>query len=209
MSNQLNDDGLNFLFCKARTSNGWSNKPVTDDILRQLYYTVKRGGSSANCSPVQILFLRTPEEKHRLLPALAPGNVDRTMIAPVTAIIGYDGKFYEQLPWRTPHVDDRSWFADTPELAQMAARGNGSLQGAYFVISACALGLVCKPIAGFDDAKVDLEFFAAEQRTNFEQEYSPDRHIKTSFLCNFGYGDPAKFHRRDPPPDFDEVGELL
>ena len=210
MSNQLNDDSLDVLFSKARTNNGWADKPVTDDILRQLYDVIKWGGrSSLNCSSMRILFLRSQEEKKRLLPALAPSNVDSTMIAPVTAIIGNDGKFYEQLARRFQRTDSRSWFANMPELTRVSARRNSSLQCAYFMIAAYSLGLDCGPMSGFDDAKVDHEFFPAEQRANFELEYLPDSHIKTSFLCNLGYGDPAKFYTRDIPPDFAEAGELL
>ena len=205
MTNQINDDGFDLLFCQSRTNNAWSNKPVTDDILRQLYDVMKWGRTSVHCLPVRILFLRTQEEKQRLLPALAPGNVDRTMVAPVTAIIGYDGKFSEQLARRFPRANARSWFANKPELAQVTTRGNSSLQGAYFMIAACALGLDCRPMAGFDDAKVDHEFFPAEQRTNFEMEYFQDNHIKTSFLCNLGYGDPTKFHTRGLGHDFDDA----
>ena len=185
------------------------NKPVSDDILRQLYDLMKWGPTSANCSPARILFLRTPEAKQRLLPALSAGNVDKTMTAPVTAIIGYDGKFYEQLPKLFPHADARSWFVSTPELAEVTARRNSSLQGAYFMIAARALGLDCGPMSGFDNAKVDHEFFPAQQRMNFELEYFPDSHIKTNFLCNLGYGDPAKLFSRSRRLDFDEACKLL
>src|SRR5258706_10867878 len=121
MSTTLNDEGLDLLFRKARTHNGWLNKPVSDDTLLQLYELMKWGPTSANCCPARILFLRTPEAKQRLLPALAPGNVDKTMAAPVTAIIRYDGKFFEKLPKLFPQVDARAWFADTPELAEATA----------------------------------------------------------------------------------------
>jgi 3-hydroxypropanoate dehydrogenase len=209
MSAQLNDEGLDLIFRQARTHNGWQNKPVPDDILRQLYDVMKWGPTSANCSPARILFLRTPESKQRLLPALAPGNVDKTMSAPVTAVIGYDGKFFEQLPKLFPHADARSWFADTPELAEVTARRNSSLQGAYFIIAARALGLDCGPLSGFDHAKVDHEFFPAEKRADFPYEDFPDSHIKTNFLCNIGYGDPSKLFPRSPRLSFDEACKLL
>jgi 3-hydroxypropanoate dehydrogenase len=209
MSNQLTGEGLDLLFRNARTHSAWLDKPVSDDILHQLYDIMKWGPTSANCSPARILFLRTLEAKQRLLPALAPGNVDKTMTAPVTAIIGYDGKFYEQLPKLFPHADARSWFANTPELAEVTARRNSSLQGAYFMIAARALGLDCGPMSGFDNAKVDHEFFPAEIRPNFEMEYFPDSHIKANFLCNIGYGDPAKLFPRSPRLDFDEACKLL
>jgi 3-hydroxypropanoate dehydrogenase len=209
MSNQLGDEGLDLLFRKARTHNAWLEKPVSDDILRQLYDVMKWGPTSANCSPARILFLRTSEAKQRLLPALASGNVEKTMTAPVTAIIGYDGKFYEKLPKLFPHADARAWFADTPELAEVTARRNSSLQGAYFIIAARALGLDCGPMSGFDQTKVDHEFFPAANQPNFEYEYFPDSHIKTNFLCNLGYGDPAKLFPRSPRLDFDEACKLL
>ena len=163
MSTTLNDEGLDLLFRKARTHNGWLNNPVSDDTLRQLYELMKWGPTSANCCPARILFLRTPEAKQRLLPALASGNVEKTMSAPVTAIIGYDGRFYEHLPKLFPHADARSWFVNTPELAEVTARRNSSLQGAYLMFAARCLGLDCGPMSGFDHAKVDHEFFPSGQ----------------------------------------------
>jgi 3-hydroxypropanoate dehydrogenase len=209
VSEQLDKTGLDLLFRNARTFNAWSDKPVSDELLKQLYDLMKWGPTSANCCPARILFLRTPEAKQRLLPALAPGNVDKTMSAPVTAIIGYDGKFYEQLPKLFPHADARAWFADTPELAEVTARRNSSLQGAYFIMAARALGLDCGPLSGFDQSKVDHEFFPAESRPDFEYEYFPDSHIKTNFLCNLGYGDRSQLFPRSPRLDFDEACKLL
>jgi 3-hydroxypropanoate dehydrogenase len=209
MHKPLNDEGLDLLFREARTHNGWQEKPVSDDILRQLYDIMKWGPTSANCCPARVLFVRTPEGKQRLLAALAPGNVEKTIGAPVTAIIGYDGKFYEQLPKLFPHADARSWFVDTPELAEVTARRNSTLQGAYFIMAARALGLDCGPMSGFDHAKMDHEFFPAQQQPNFEYEYFPDSHIKSNFLCNIGYGDPAKLFPRSPRLAFDEACKLL
>jgi 3-hydroxypropanoate dehydrogenase len=209
MSNQLNDEGLDLIFRQARTHNAWLAKPVGDDLLRKLFDLMKWGPTSANCSPARILFVRTLEAKARLLAALAPGNVEKTRAAPVTAIIGYDGKFYDKLPKLFPHVDARSWFVDTPELAEVTARRNSSLQGAYFIIAARSLGLDCGPMSGFDQAKMDHEFFPAAQKTNFEYEYFPDSHIKTNFLCNLGYGDPAGLMPRSPRLDFDEACKLI
>lgn len=209
MNQQLNEEGRDLLFRKARTHNAWVDKPVSDDTLRQLYELMKWGPTSANCCPARILFLRSKEAKERLRPALSPGNVDKTMSAPVTAIIGYDAKFYEQLPKLFPHADARSWFADTPELAEVTARRNSSLQGGYFIMAARALGLDCGPMSGFDQAKVDHAFFPAEKRPDFAYEYFPDSHIKTNFLCNLGYGDPAKLFPRSPRLDFDEACKLL
>jgi 3-hydroxypropanoate dehydrogenase len=135
--------------------------------------------------------------------------VEKTRTAPVTAIIGYDGKFYEKLPKLFPHTDARAWFADTPELAEVTARRNSSLQGAYFIMAARALGLDCGPMSGFDHVKVDHEFFPAEKRETFEYEFFPDSHIKTNFICNLGYGDASKLMPRSPRLDFDEACKLL
>ncbi len=209
-SHQLDAAGLDLLFREARTHSAWLDRPVSDDLLRQIYDLMKWGPTSANCAPARILFLRTPEAKQRLLPALAPGNVEKTLAAPVTAIIGYDGRFYEQLPKLFPHADARAWFANTPELAEVTARRNSSLQGAYFMLAARALGLDCGPLSGFDHARVDHEFFPAEQPPpDFEYEYFADSHIKTNFLCNLGYGDPVKLFPRSPRLDFDEACKLL
>ncbi|MDH4871122.1 malonic semialdehyde reductase [Pseudomonas sp. BN515] len=210
MSKRLSEEGMDLLFREARTYSAWLEKPVSDDTLRELYDLMKWGPTSANCSPARILFLRTPEAKHRLLPALAPGNVDKTMAAPVTAIVAYDLKFYEQLPKLFPHTDARAWFANTPELAGLTARRNSSLQGAYFMLAARAVGLDCGPMSGFDNALVDHEFFPADGRADaFQLEHFPDSQVKSSFLVNLGYGDPSKLHARAPRLDFDEVCKLL
>lgn len=211
INNKLSEEGLDLLFREARTHNAWLDQPVSDDTLRQLYDLMKWGPTSVNCCPARILFLRTPEAKQRLLPALAPGNVDKTMSAPVTAIIAYDGRFYEQLPKLFPHADARSWFVETPELAEVTARRNSSLQGAYFIMAARSLGLDCGPLSGFDQSKVDHEFFPrpAKAAVSIDQEYFPDSHIKTNFLCNIGYGDAAKLYPRSPRLEFDEACKLL
>ncbi len=210
MSKLLSEEGQDLLFRQARTHNEWLAKPVSDETLRQLYDLMKWGPTSANCCPARILFLRTPEAKKRLLPALAPGNVDKTMAAPVTAIIGYDIKFYELLPKLFPHADARAWFVDKPELAEVTARRNSSLQGAYFMIAARALGLDCGPMSGFDNAKVDHEFFpAGAAQEAFQLEYFPDSHVKSNFLCNLGYGDSTKLFPRSPRLEFDEACKLL
>ncbi len=210
MNKRLSEEGMDLLFREARTHSAWLNQPVSDETLRQLYDLMKWAPTSANCSPARILFLRTPEAKRRLLPALAPGNVEKTMAAPVTAIIAYDVKFYELLPKLFPHADARSWFSDTPELALTTARRNSSLQGAYFIIAARSLGLDCGPMSGFDNAKVDHEFFPADPKDNaFQLEYFADSHVKSNFLCNLGYGDPAKLFPRSPRLEFDEACKLL
>ncbi len=210
MSKRLSDEGRDLLFRAARTHGAWLDRPVADETLRELYDLMKWGPTSVNSSPARIVFLRTPEAKERLRPALAPGNVDKTMAAPVTAIIAYDVKFYERLPKLFPHADARAWFADTPELAESTARRNSSLQGAYLMIAARAVGLDCGPMSGFDNAKVDHEFFpAGAARGEFAQEYFADSHIKSNFLCNLGYGDPVKLFPRGPRLDFDEACQLL
>lgn len=210
MSKRLSDEGIDLLFRQGRTHNGWLPTPVSDNVLRELYDLMKWGPTSVNCSPARILFLRTPEAKQRLLPALSPGNIEKTMSAPVTAIIAYDGKFYEKLPKLFPHTDARAWFVDTPELAEVTARRNSSLQGAYFMLAARAVGLDCGPMSGFDQALVDHEFFPAiGAHPDLQQEHFSDSHVKTNFLCNLGYGDPAKLHPRSPRLDFDEACKLL
>lgn len=210
MSKPLNDEGLDLLFRQARTYSAWLDKPVSDETLRQLYDLMKWGATSANCCPARLVFLRSEEAKRRLLPALAPGNIDKTMAAPVTVIIAYDLKFYERLPQLYPHTDARAWFADMPELAGITARRNSSLQGAYLMLAARALGLDCGPMSGFDNAMVDHEFFPADGRANaFQLEHFPDSQVKSNFLCNLGYGNPAKVHPRSPRLDFDEACKLL
>jgi 3-hydroxypropanoate dehydrogenase len=196
MNQRLSDEALDVLFRKARTHNVWLDKPVDDDTLRQVYDLMKFGPTSANCSPARILFLRTREAKQRLLPALSPGNVDKTMAAPVTAIIAYDLKFYEKMPKLFPHnLGMRDTFANSPQVAEHAFR-NGTLQGGYFIIAARALGLDCGPMSGFNNAKVDEEFFSGSE-------------VKSNFLCNLGYGDPSKLFPRSPRLDFDEACKLL
>ncbi|AYH45727.1 malonic semialdehyde reductase [Azoarcus sp. DN11] len=211
MSSILNEEGRDLLFRNARTHNAWLDKPVSDATLRELYDLLKWGPTSVNCCPARIVFLRTPEAKARLLPAMAPGNLEKTRSAPVTAIIGYDGRFYDMLPKLFPHTDARAWFVDTPELAEVTARRNSSLQGAYFIMAARAVGLDCGPMSGFDQAKVDHEFFPAAPKdgSGFSQEYFPDSHVKTNFICNLGYGDATKLHPRSPRLAFDEACKLL
>ena len=191
----LADTGLDLIFRKARTHNGWLDKPVADDTLRALYDLLKWGPTSANCSPARFVFVRSHEGKERLRPALSAGNLDKTMAAPVTAIVGYDLSFHERLPQLFPHADARSWFAGKDELIRTTAFRNGSLQGAYLIIAARALGLDCGPMSGFDNAKVDAEFF-------------PSSSVKSNFLCNLGYGDPAKLFDRSPRLAFDEACRL-
>jgi len=210
LSDNLNDNAFDVLFRNARSHNGWLNKPVTDDMVRKLYDLAKWGPTSANSSPARFLFLRTKEAKERLRPALAPGNVDKTMAAPVTAIIAYDLRFYEKLTKLSPAAPQfRDMFANNPELADSTAKRNSALQGAYLIIAARALGLDCGPMSGFDNAKVDEEFFGENVKNQaIYKEFVPGT-IKSNFLCNIGYGDPASVRPRAPRLDFGEACLLL
>ena len=187
---------LHQLFLDARTHNGWRDQPVTDAELEHLFDLLKMGPTSANCSPARFLFVRTPEAKARLLPCMAAGNVEKTRAAPVTAIIGYDLEFYEKLPQLFPHTDARSWFAGKPDLIASAAFRNGSLQGGYLILAARAIGLDCGPMSGFDNARVDAEFWAGTA-------------VRTNFICNLGHGDPSKLMPRSPRFRFDEACRIL
>lgn len=211
MKHPLNDAALDQLFREARTYNAWLNQPVSDETLRRLYDLMKWGPTSANCSPARLLFLRTPEAKARLRPALAPGNVDKTMAAPVTAILAYDELFYEQLPRLFSHNPGmRDFFANSPELAESTAFRNGTLQGGYFILAARSLGLDCGPMSGFDNEKVDQEFFPVPMgREDRAPEVWLESRIKSNFLCNLGYGDPAGLYPRNPRLEFDEACRLL
>ncbi|MDJ0971143.1 MAG: malonic semialdehyde reductase [Kiloniellales bacterium] len=196
MSDILNDAGLDLLFRDARTHNGWTDKEVSDVLLQAVFDLAKMGPTSANCSPQRIVYVKTQAGKEKLKPALMAGNVEKTMAAPVTAILGYDLEFYEQLPKLFPHTDARSWFLGNDDLIEATAFRNGSLQGAYFILAARALGLDCGPMSGFDNAMVDQAFF-------------PDGKVKSNFICSLGYGDPSKLFPRSPRFDFDEVCKIL
>jgi 3-hydroxypropanoate dehydrogenase len=191
------DDSLDLLFRKARTHNAWLDKPVDDTLLARIYDLAKMGPTSANMSPMRIVFVKSQAAKERLKPALMGGNVDKTMSAPVTAIIAMDLHAYEHLPRLFPHADLKAHFKTMPEtvLESMALR-NSSLQGAYFILAARSLGLDCGPMSGFDNAKVDAEFFAGTT-------------IKSNFLCNLGYGDSNKLYPRTPRLDFAEACQIL
>jgi 3-hydroxypropanoate dehydrogenase len=211
MSNVLSDEGLDLLFREARTHTAWQNQPVTDQTLRQLYDLLKWAPTSANGNPARFVFLRTKEAKERLLPALAAGNVDKVKAAPVTAIIAYDLNFYENMPKLFPHNPGmRDHFAGAPELVDVTARRNSSLQGAYLILAARALGLDCGPMSGFDNAKVDEEFFGAGScNQGADEEFFAKGHLKSNFLCNLGYGDASELHPRAPRLTFDEACTLL
>ncbi len=192
----LSDDGLDLIFRRARTHRAWLDRAVPDDLLRRVYELAALGPTSANCSPMRLLFAKTREAKERLRPCLSPGNVDKTMQAPVTAIVGYTLEFYEELPRLFPTADMRALFVGKPDFIAATAFRNGSLQGAYLMLAARSLGLDCGAMSGFDNAKVDAEFF-------------PDGRVKSNFLCNLGYGDPAKLPPRPPRFPFDEVCRVI
>ena len=192
----LDSAALDQIFRAARTHNGFSG-PVSDDDLRAIYDLAKMGPTSANSQPARFVFVRTPAAKARLRPALSPGNLDKTMAAPVTVIFAYDLEFYDNLPRTFPQADARSWFAGAPPAhIERAALLSGTLQAAYFILAARALGWDTGPMSGFDNAKVDAEFF-------------PDGKWKSNFLCNLGRGDPARVYPRNPRLAFDEACRLL
>ena len=180
------------LFDNARTHNGWQPVPVPEATLRQLYDLLKWGPTSANCSPARFIFVTTPEGKAKLLEGMAPGNVEKTRAAPVTVIVGMDMAFYEKLPQLFPHVDARAWFVGNQPMIDATAFRNGSLQGAYLILAARALGLDCGPMSGFDPARVDADFWAGTT-------------VKTNFICNLGHGDASKLMPRSPRLTFDEA----
>jgi 3-hydroxypropanoate dehydrogenase len=192
----LESASLAQLFTEARTHNAFMDKPVPDELLQKAIELAKMGPTSANQSPMRVLFLRSPAAKERLRPALAPGNLDKTMRAPIVAITAYDEKFYEHLPFLMPHVDAKSWFSGDPVKAARSAFQNGTLQVAYLLIALRALGLDTGPMTGFDNAKVDAEFF-------------PEGHVKSNVLINVGYGDATKLFPRNPRLSFDQMAKIL
>ncbi|HTW27091.1 MAG TPA: malonic semialdehyde reductase [Acetobacteraceae bacterium] len=192
----LDAAALEALFHAARTHNAWTSEPISDDTLRELYDLARMAPTSANSSPARFVFLRTPEAKERLRPALSEGNVAKTMVAPVTVIVAYDPQFFDFLPRLFPHADARAWFAGNEALAEETAFRNGTLQGGYLILAARALGLDCGPMSGFDRARVDAEFLA-------------DLGWKSNFLINLGHGDPSGLFPRSPRLEFNEACELL
>jgi len=192
----INDEALDIIFRNARTQNKWLDKPVSNAMLMAIYDLMRWGPTSANNSPARIVFLTTAEAKDRLKPHLSEGNRAKTMSAPVTAIIGYDVDFHEHLPRLFPHNQDaKNWFAN-PVLRETTAFRNGTLQGAYFIVAARAVGLDCGPMSGFDNAGVDKEFFAGTA-------------IKSNFICSLGYGDPTGLFPRSPRLAFDEACKII
>ena len=197
MKNPLPDEALAQIFHQARTYNGWLDKPISDEQLREIYDVSKWGPTSANGSPARFVFIRSAEAKERLRPVLSSGNVDKTMAAPVTVIVAYDLLFYEKLPALFPHKPSmRDLFGSNAQLAEETARRNSSLQGAYLIIAARALGLDCGPMSGFDNARLDGEFF-------------PGGVVKSNFLCNIGYGDPSSYTTRLPRLEFDDACTII
>jgi 3-hydroxypropanoate dehydrogenase len=194
--NSLDDHALDQIFREARTHIAWLDRPVSDELLRQAVELAKMGPTSANCLPMRIVFVRSKEAKERLRPALAPGNVDKTMAAPATAIIGYDLEFCELLPRLFPRSDMRQAFVGKPDLIKDTAFRNSSLQGAYFILALRSLGLDTGPMSGFDNAKVDAEFFSGTA-------------VKSNFLINIGHGDPAKLFPRSPRLTFEEIARIV
>ncbi|WP_233855607.1 malonic semialdehyde reductase [Paraburkholderia sp. HD33-4] len=192
----LSDQALAQLFRDARTHNGWQNKPIDDAVLRELMELVLLGPTSANSSPGRFVFVRTPEGKEKLRPALSAGNLEKTMAAPVTVIVAMDMAFYEHLPKLFPHADARSWFVGNERLIADTAFRNSTLQGGYLILAARALGLDTGPMSGFDQAKVDEAFFAGTT-------------VKSNFLINLGYGDPSKLFARSPRFSFDEAARIV
>lgn len=196
MSKILSDEGLDLIFRAARTHRAWRDETVSDVLLEAVYDLAKMGPTSGNCSPMRLVFVRSAEAKERLRPALDAGNLEKTMRAPVTVIVGHDMEFYEKLPRLSPHVDARSWFVGNDPLIAETAFRNGSLSGAYFMLAARALGLDCGPMSGFDREKVDAAFF-------------PDGRVRSNFLCNLGYGDPDALHPRAPRLEFAEACQFV
>jgi 3-hydroxypropanoate dehydrogenase len=187
---------LSKLFSDARTHNAFLAKPVPDALLVEALDLAKMGPTAANAQPLRVLFLRSQEAKERLRPALSPGNLDKTLSAPVVAIAGYDVEFYERLPFLFPHADAKSWFAGNSAFAALTAVQSGTLQVAYLILALRAVGLDAGPMTGFDNAKLDAEFF-------------PDGKIKSNVLINIGYGDDAKLFPRSPRLAFDEMAKVL
>ncbi len=195
---KLDDRALAQLFTDARTHFKWHDREVPDALLRELHDLVKMGPTSANCCPMRVVFVRTDEGKARLRPCLMQGNVDKTMSAPVTAIIAFDSLFYTRMHELFPDMADeaRSWWEGEEKTGSEHGFRNGTLQGGYFILAARALGLDCGPMSGFDADAVNSEFF-------------PDGRFKANFLCNLGYGDPSVLHPRLPRFDFDDVCQVV
>ena len=193
----LPDATLDQLFREARSQNGWKETPVSQTLLRAVYDLARMGPTSANCSPARFVFCASQEAKEKLASFASAANAAKIVAAPVTVIIGHDMKFYDKIPELFPHNPGaRDWFTSSAALAETTAFRNGTLQGAYLMIAARALGLDCGPMSGFDNARVDAEFF-------------PDGRFRSNFLCSLGHGDPAKLFARSPRFEFEDACQLL
>lgn len=192
----LDDRSFDILFREARTYNSWTSEEVSDVLIRAVYDLMKFGPTSANCCPARFVFVKSPEAKARLKPHLDAGNAEKTMAAPLTAIVAYDLKFYDHLPKLFPHTNARSWFVGKEEAIKQTAFRNGTLQGAYLMLAARGLGLDCGPMSGFNQAGVKAEFFA-------------DNDCWPNFLCNIGYGDAKDMFPRNPRLSFDEACKII
>lgn len=195
MTAPLDDDALNQLFREARTYNGYLDKPVTDAQLNEIWEVMKFGPTSANCLPARLVWCSSDEAKAKLAALVAPTNADKIRNAPVSVIIGMDMEFYEQLPELFPHADAKSWFVGNDDLISKTAFRNSSLQGAYFIMAARALGLDTGPMSGFNNAAVDEAFFAGTA-------------IKSNFISTLGYGDPSTIFPRSPRPEFGRFNSI-
>lgn len=184
------------LFTEARTANAFVDRPLPPDLVQRLYELMKWGPTSGNCCPARLLFVQSPEAKVRLLPCMSKGNQDKTRQAPVTVLVGMDLAFHERLPELFPHADARAWFTGNDALIRETALRNSSLQGAYLMLAARALGLDCGPMSGFDRARLDAAFWAGTQ-------------VTTNFVCNLGYADPAATQKRLPRLAFDEACRVI
>lgn len=196
MARPLADADLDQLFRTARTHNAFLDRPVDDVTLREVYALAKWGPTAANATPARFVFVKSPEAKEKLRPALSEGNLAKTLAAPVTVIVAYDLDFHDKLPYLFPHVDAKAWFEGPRESRREAALRNGTLQGAYLIMAARALGLDAGPMSGFDNAKVDEAFFAGTA-------------VRSNFLVNLGYGDPAGLFPRLPRLGFDEAARIV
>jgi len=197
MRGTLDSNGLDLMFRQARTANGFTPEKIAEAVLREMYSLMSLAPTSANCSPGRFLFITSKAAKDKLMPAISSGNSQKTLEAPVTVIVGYDTQFYENLPDLFPHAPDaKNWFTSSPDFAQATAFRNGSLQGAYLILAARALGFDVGPMSGFDQAKVDATFW-------------PDGRIKSNFLCNIGHGDDTKVFPRNPRLAFEKACQIL
>ena len=195
--NVLSADALNQLFNDARSYNGWHDKPVSDEQIEAIWDLLKMAPTSANMQPVRIVWVKSDEQKAKLAECVMEGNVEKVLTAPVTAIIGYDIDFHEELPWLFPHTDAKSWFEGDEEGRKEGAFRNSALQGAYLMLAARAVGLDCGPMSGFDAEAVENAFFANEPRH------------RANFICSIGYGDPSTIFDRSPRPEFGTFNQII